>query len=298
MQLLQLRYFLTVAKLQHMSEAALELNISQSSLSRTIYRLEEQVGVQLFNRRGRHIELNEYGKIFQEKISKALQLINEGVNEVNNKANLNRDYINLGIPNSKILPGLINEFYKKRPDIRINQFLLNNMDMEKLLESNKIDLCIIAMQFNSNSIEWTPLFEEELYMIVPKKHRFAKRKEISLAEAANEKFIQFKKGFNFRNITEKLCMKAGFSQNIVFEGEELSAILQLVNEGLGISFWPAYAEEYIDLSNTTRISVVNPICRRTVGIAWNKNNVNTFATDVFKAFALEYLENHIIKKSV
>ena len=70
MQLTQLEYFIVVARLEHMSKAALELEVSQSSLSKTIARLEDDIGVPLFDRRGKSIRLNEYGRIFMRRWKK------------------------------------------------------------------------------------------------------------------------------------------------------------------------------------------------------------------------------------
>ncbi|SEM54818.1 regulatory helix-turn-helix protein, lysR family [Paenibacillus sp. OV219] len=95
MELLQLKYFQTVARLEHMTKAAEELNIAQPSLSQTIARLEEDIGVALFDRKGRAIRLNRFGQVFLERVEHILQSIDESVREVRDMSGMNRGIIKL-----------------------------------------------------------------------------------------------------------------------------------------------------------------------------------------------------------
>src|SRR5690606_25174153 len=99
MELLQLNYFLTVAKHEHMTKAAQELRIAQPALSRTIQRLEEDLGVPLFDRKGRQICLNSFGKAFEAKVKAALHLLEEGRREIEDLSGLKQGRIHLAIMN-------------------------------------------------------------------------------------------------------------------------------------------------------------------------------------------------------
>lgn len=291
MQITQLQYFLTVGRLEHMSKAAMELQISQSSLSKTIRRLEEDIGVPLFDRKGKSIRLNLYGHIFYKKVEKALKDLNDAKEEIQDLANIREDSLTINVMNSKLLPSLFSRFYNKRPNIKIQQFILQDASaLQRLLEGT-LDLMIVPNPIVDHRITWIPLFEEEMFLIVPKNHPFAHRKRISLIEAKDERFICYEKGQSMRITAERLFLEAGFTPNIAFEGDDLSIILQLVNEGAGISFFPKYSFLDAYLDKTSMLRITNPVSFQTVGIAWMKDRKSSFVVNSFRNFAIEFLRN-------
>ncbi|MED2795985.1 LysR family transcriptional regulator, partial [Bacillus wiedmannii] len=119
MELLQLHYFLKVAKLEHMTQAAQELRIAQPALSKTIARLEEDLGVPLFDRQGRKIRLNSFGKAYLKKVEKALMLLEEGRKEVEDLAAMERGRISLATTTHKCFSDVIGTFISLHPDIKL-----------------------------------------------------------------------------------------------------------------------------------------------------------------------------------
>src|SRR6476660_4411538 len=154
MQLTQLQYFLTVARLEHMSKAALELEISQSSLSKTIVRLEDDIGVPLFDRKGKSIRLNEYGQNFFQKVGKILSELQEAKEEIQELANIREDSVSINVMNSKLLPKLFYEFFKKRPNVKVRQYLLPDRLAQQKLIDGEIDLMIVPNPIIDERIEW------------------------------------------------------------------------------------------------------------------------------------------------
>ncbi|WP_445477486.1 LysR family transcriptional regulator [Lysinibacillus irui] len=291
MQLTQIEYFLMVARLEHMSKAALELEISQSSLSKTIARLEEDIGVPLFDRKGKSIRLNEYGRMFYEKAEKALDDLYEAKTEIQELANIREDSVAINVMNSKLLPKLFFNFYKKRPNVKIRQYVLPDKLAQQKLIYGEIDLMIVINPIADRRIEWVPLFTEEIFLVVPKNHPLAVKESVSLIEAKDELFILSETEQNFRATENHLFEKAGFTPQIAFEGEDLSIILQLVNEGKGISFIfkNSFLDQYLDNAKILKIS--DPECFQTVGIAWNKNRKSSFVVNSFRDFAITFLSD-------
>ena len=123
MELLQLKYFQTVAKLEHITKAAEVLQIAQPSLSKTITRLENDLGVPLFDRHNRQIKLNHFGKMFLQRVDKALMELEEGQREVQELAGLKKGSITLASSISKILPELMRGFMSKYPDVHFKQVI-------------------------------------------------------------------------------------------------------------------------------------------------------------------------------
>ncbi|MFL0363873.1 LysR family transcriptional regulator [Bacillus sp. PK3_68] len=294
MQLTQLEYFLVVARFEHMSKAALELEISQSSLSKTIARLEDDIGVPLFDRKGKSIRLNEYGRIFYEKAEKALADLQAAKLEIQELANIREDSVTINVMNSKLLPKLFFDFYKKRPNVKFHQYLLPDKLAQQKLISGEIDLMIVIHPIVDRRIEWVPLFTEEVFLVVPRNHPLAAKESVSLIEAKEELFILSETGQSFRTTENRIFEKAGFTPRIAFEGEDLSVILQLVNEGKGISF--IFKNSFLDvyLDNVKILKISNPDCFQTVGIAWNKERKSSFVVNSFRDFAITFLKEETI----
>lgn len=287
MQLLQLQYFLAVASTEHMSHAALSLNITQSSLSKTIAKLEAELGVPLFDRNGKKIRLNNYGKHYVKEVERALRILQDAHEEILEMADIEDDRVSISVMSSTILPPIIKSFYDRRPNIRIQQSILPDSVAKERLISGEIELCISNTPITGPDIEWLPILKERLDLIVPKNHRLAQFDEIDLLEAKNEHFIGYKSGLDSISMFEKCCLQAGFTPNIVFEGTEMSIVLQLVNEGQGITFYPQYSFLGEQLTNTKIIRLKNIHCYQTVGFAWLKSKKYSYVSKQFRQHMIQ-----------
>lgn len=293
MEFLQLQYFQAVARHEHMTKAAKELNVSQPSLSNSIQRLEKNLGVPLFERQGRNIKLNEYGKTFLQRVEKAFMELEEGQRELTDMAGLEHGVISMAVTLPYVLPTLIKEFLTLYPNVRIIQRQLGSaLEMGNDLESAAIDFCISSTPVTGPDIEWLTLADEELCITVPKNHRFANRESISLIEAADENFISLSSRYNFREITDEFCRQAGFEPKITFELEEVSAIQTLVEMGLGITFTlPLALGTRTKNTEIVQLKISNPLCQRTFGIAWSRKHFLSNAAKQFQKFAVDFFSS-------
>lgn len=298
MQLLQLHYFLTVAKLEHMSHAALHLNISQSSLSKTIARLEDDLGVPLFLRNGKSIQLNSYGKFYAKEVERALRILEDAHETVQEMAEIEEDQVSVSVMNSTILPTVFRSFYERRPNVRIHQSILPDAVAKERLIDGDIDLCISNTPIIGPDIEWLPILKERLDLIVPINHRLAKYDEIDLLEVKDERFIGYKSGLDSVSMYERCCLQAGFTPNIIFEGTEMSIVLQLVDEGQGISFYPQFSFLGNQLSNSKVIRLTNSNCFQMVGFAWLKNRNYSYVAKQFRQHMIQAFTEINNKNSV
>lgn len=301
MELLQLRYFQTTAKLEHITKAAQELNVSQPALSQTISRLEEDLGVPLFNREGRNIYLNDFGKAFLNRVNRIFQELNDGKRELLDLQESLEQSISITIALPYILPHLIVDFLKIYPKIKINQSIANTNEMKILLENSEVDFCFFTEEIHGEEIEWVTLIEEEIFLSVPPNHHLATRTSISLEEVANETFINRTSGYGFRDLTDQFCAQAGFKPYTPIELEEAGAILRLVEMGMGLSFTPELSLLRYSSPNTVEIPITYPVCKRTIGIAWNKNRFLNKSAIVFKEFIIDFFQNEIqiyLKKKI
>jgi DNA-binding transcriptional LysR family regulator len=292
MEFLQLHYFQTVARLEHMTQAAKELNVSQPSLSNSIQRLEKKLGIPLFERQGRHVKLNAFGKTYLRRVEQAFLELKEGEREIKDMAGLDHGVVSLFVSLPYVLPTLLKEFLTLHPHVRVIQRqLASALEMKNDLENAEIDFCISSTPVVGPDIEWLTLVEEELYLTVPKGHRFAARDSIRLIEAANEPFISLSSQTNFREITDGFCRQAGFEPHVAFELEEVSAIQILVEMGLGITFTlPLSLGRRASNPDTVQLKITEPYCHRTFGIAWNRKHYLSQAAIHFREFVIAFFK--------
>lgn len=286
MELLQLHYFRTVARLEHMTKAAQELRIAQPALSKTVARLEEDLGVPLFDRQGRQIRLNAYGRAFLQKAETALALLEEGRREVADLAGQERGRVYLATATLNRLSEPLGAFLARHSDVnfRITQASLE--ETTRLLEEGEIDYGFSAAPIDRPDIRELPLLEEEIYLAVPPGHPLAERASIRLREAANEPFIGYKEEHPFRKMTDAFCREAGFAAHVVCEVDEPGAIRGLVRAGLGVALMPACKKD--EESPLVLLHIEAPDCRRTFRIAWWEKRYLSAAALSFREFVVQY----------
>ncbi|CAG7627196.1 LysR family transcriptional regulator [Paenibacillus allorhizosphaerae] len=286
MELLQLQYFRTVARLEHLTKAAHELRIAQPALSKTISRLEEDLGVQLFDRRARQIRLNAFGKAFLKKTEAALALLEEGRKEVAELAGMEQGSIVLATTTLDRFSAPLGEFVSMHPEIhfRITQASLD--EMGALLDNGDIDFMISAMPPQRPGIRMVPLLSEEVFLAVPPRHRFAQRDSISLKEAADDPFIDYKEGHPFRQMNDRFRRDAGMTPRIVCEVDEPAAIGSLVRAGLGVAFVGACKSD--QATPLIKLPIEDPGYRRTFQLAWDEGRYMSKAAHKFREFLMNY----------
>lgn len=292
MEFLQLKYFQAVAHYEHMTKAARALNVSQPSLSNAIARLEKNLGFPLFVREGRQIRLNAFGKAFLRRVERAFIELDEGERELKDMAGMETGTISLAITFPNILPMLLKAFLTKYPKVRVMQHqAFSNLEMRHQLQNAEIDFCIATAPVTGPEIEWLPLVDEEIFLSVPYGHRLADRKTIRLCEAADEPFIAMAGQYEFRKITDDFCRQAGFEPKIAFELEEASAVQTLVELGLGVTFTPVLTLKGQPRPASVQLKIEDPICRRTIGLAWHKTHFISQAAARLREFSIEYLSS-------
>ncbi|GGA40171.1 LysR family transcriptional regulator [Paenibacillus physcomitrellae] len=294
MDFLQLQYFQTVARLEHMTKAAETLSIAQPSLSKSISRLEEELGVRLFDREGRTIKLNSMGKAFLQRVDRVFMELNEGRQEVQQLAGLQEGSITLAVTISKILPELLGSFLSEYPKVHLRQVMEPAVRIKQQLESGEIDFCITSLPIEGDHLIWEPLMTEEIFLLVPQDHPLSFRSSISLSEVREDRFISLNSGYGFRRLTDEFCRKAGFMPNTAFEGDEPAVIGSLVNKGLGVAFVPAMSVADIVLHSTSRLRISSPECRRTIGLVYSDRTYKSMAAQRFHVYCREYFKQLFI----
>ena len=213
MELLQLKYFQTVAFTEHISKAAQQLKIAQPSLSLTIKRLEDELGTKLFIRQGRNIKLSSSGKIFLKHVNNIFTEIENAKMEIQSQDEEKIRTIKISISNPRFLTGLISEYISRFPNTKIQQGIGLKSGILKGLKKGDLDLGIAGPPIVDEEIESFVLIDEDVVLVLPSNHRLVGKSEIALSEVANEPFIALANNEEYKSFTTNLCEKAGFYPN-------------------------------------------------------------------------------------
>lgn len=147
MELRQLQYFVKVARKQHVTQAAEELHVAQSAVSRQIHQLEEELGVQLFIQKGRNLQLTSVGRLFLDRVESILADLERAKSEIHEFLNPEAGEIRIGFPHSLgiyLLPTVVAEFRKDHPNVkfRLRQGTYNSLIRDVM--KGEIDLAFIS----------------------------------------------------------------------------------------------------------------------------------------------------------
>jgi DNA-binding transcriptional LysR family regulator len=288
----RLRQFVVVAREEHLTRAAELLGVPQPTLSRSIARLEADLGVPLFTRPGRSIKLTRYGRDLLEAAERTVATLTGTLERLAGEAHPERGRVALGFLHTlggEAVPRLLKDFRARHPLIRFALVQDGGQRLLARLRDGEIDLCLTAPLPQAGDIRARRLDEQRIELFVPLDHPFAGRRRdgIPLAEAAGEDFIVMERGYGLRAITDDLFRAAAFEPRVTFEGEEVDTARGLVGAGLGLSLLPATASSLADPS-VVAVPVTAPRAARTVGIAWADDRPLTSPAAAFRDFALTY----------
>ncbi len=248
----QLTYFCVTAKYEHMGKAAAELGLSNSALSRSIARLEARCGAELFDRVGRGLRLNAYGRVLLNRVDRALAELDSAEREIQALAQAGQPSITLGFVPSlgiRAVPELVMQFTRSHPNALFDLRPGSTSMLHDQLLRGAIDLFIGGQRPFDPAIEWRPLWREQLVALVAPDHPFAAHTQVEFGDVAREPLITFKSGQTLRRMVEDLGRTAGFTPNIVCESDEVSTLIGLARAGFGVALVPE------SLARTTRQAV-------------------------------------------
>ncbi|MGW1790579.1 LysR family transcriptional regulator [Streptomyces tubercidicus] len=288
MDLLSLRYFRAVARREHISRAAEELRVAQPSVSRTIARLEAELGVKLFDRHGRAIRLNRYGAAFLTRVERALDELDDARREMADAAGLDDGAVTVATETLLPLTELLAGFRAAHPGVTVRCLLSTPEVMRDQLRSREVDFCIASQPLSGPGLGAVRLLHEEVLLVVPVGHPLAVRERVTVAELAEEPFITTGAGHWQRTLLDRLFTGIGRRPVISCEGDEPGATHFLVAAGLGIGLIPALARAELPHVPLAWLHVDSPDCVRTLSLVRREDSYLSTAAARFRDMAVAH----------
>jgi len=284
MDLLQLQYFLKLASIQHVSKTAELLHISQPSLSATIRKLETELGVPLFIRKGRSITLSPYGEAYKSFVEDAFLALENGKHTLDSMQQTDSGTLNLGMLSPYVWTEVFQEFAQQHPDIQVNRFSAEGFQYVDRLLDGTIDLYLGGLngidQLSAAKLQYHTLYEDDMVILVPNSHPLAREKVIDLRQCRDEGFINLEASTNLQQFTDSLFAQAGVTPRVIMVCD-YTLRDHMVADGHGISVTTRLSARKTDTGNVTYIPITYPAEKRKLGLVWRKNRVFSHAMQQF-----------------
>ncbi|MCW5797349.1 MAG: HTH-type transcriptional regulator CynR [Nitrospira sp.] len=280
MEFRHLRYFLAVADALHFTKAAEGLPVSQPALSAQIKQLEEEVGVPLFDRVGRSVQLTRAGSIFREHARRALREMELAQVAIAEEEGLQRGTLTVGVVqtvNAYLVPDIVGRFSTLHPQVSLKLDELSGPDIEAGVKSGLLELGIGFVPAGSDRLETQALFEEDFVLITSPRHHFAARRHLPLASLADEPLVLLPNIFCTRRLLNASFEQAGILPKVTVEMNSIEGILATVKIGKLATVLPRLSLGLQSNEGLRGIPLKNPTPRRGLGLLWRKGGYRSGA---------------------
>ncbi len=285
MELLQLKYFCYAAECESFSLTAKHFRVPSSGISQTIKRLEEELKTPLFTRKANKIIINEQGKIFYNKIKKALDSIDEAKLEISDFNSYIKGEIKILIlSNRRIVTGAIEKFRAEYKDV---SFVINHSSYADITDFD----IVVADEEMADGFEKHIILTEDIVIAMNSKNPLLKKEKITPKDLKKEKYITMSEGSSICNKTRFICGKMGFEPNIVIQTDDPFYVRKYVELNMGIAFVPELTWQGM-FSDKISFKKIGKYKRNTC-IFFNKNKYVSKAVCLFAETLSDYIKEKV-----
>lgn len=275
MNLNELRYAVAVARMRNFRRAAEQCFVTQPALSLAIQKLEDELGVQLFERSRTEVTLTPIGARIVEQAQRVLEeagripeIARQGQDQLSGTLRLGAIYTVAPY----LLPELIPVLLRKAPNmpLEVEENLTSQLDI--LLRNGAIDVAIVALPFDAPNVATLALYDEPFAVAVPIGHAWARRTAIRADELSGEKVLMLASGHCFSNQVVEACPELHKQGREALQGNSLETIRNMVASGLGITVLPASADAARYRSPLLKVIPFKaPPPSRRIALAWRRS---------------------------
>lgn len=284
MELLQLRYFLAAAESEHMTNTAKLLHIAQPALTQSIHRLEQELGVSLFERAGRGIRLSPAGAYVRDRVKPAMETLENVARDVQLFQQGEQGVVRVGVhAASGVAIDGIAAYSELNPHV---SFEITQDERERHRDVIVTTITPRGSSTVENAVEKTP-FSERIGIAVPAGSALGDT--ASLADFANERFIALAGSRRFREVCDTFCARRAFTPHIAFESDNPLVVKKMIGLGLGVGFWPDHSWGDLDPKSCRLVHLQEPEFTRDVIVAKTSRCTPDSEAQRFYDFLLDYV---------
>lgn len=284
MELLQLRYFLAVAESEHMTNTAKLLHIAQPALTQSIHRLEQELGVSLFERAGRGIRLSPAGAYVRDRVKPAMETLENVARDVQLFQQGEQGVVRVGVhAASGVAIDGIAAYSELNPHV---SFEITQDERERHRDVIVTTITPRGSSTVENAVEKTP-FSERIGIAVPAGSALGET--VSLFDFASERFIALAGSRRFREVCDTFCARRAFTPHIAFESDNPLVVKKMIGLGLGVGFWPDHSWGDLDPKSCRLVHLQEAEFTRDVIVAKTSRCTPDSEAQRFYEFLLDYV---------
>lgn len=287
MDIHHLIYFMEVARHRNFTKAAQALHVSQPSISKMIKVLEEELGVPLFARTTRQIELTDAGRAVLREAQQIVYSFQNLKSELSDVMQLKTGNILFGLPpmvGASFFPRIIGHFNNMYPGITIKLIEVGSRQVETGIDDGSLDIGVVALPVKENSFEMFSFVKEPMMVITPPDHPLASKSKVSLIEIKDEPLAFYREDFSLHDTILDRCNERGFYPKIICESGQWDFIAEMVAANLGVALLPTTICRELDPARITSIPLVDPAIYWDLAIIWKKDKYIPFAAKEWLKF--------------
>ncbi|MDR8394479.1 transcriptional regulator CynR [Aliifodinibius sp. S!AR15-10] len=285
MELRQLKYLLSIAEEGTFTAAADKLFISQSALSQQVKRMEEELGVPLFDRSRNRLQFTEAGELLHQRAKRIVKEVDEAKQAIDELEQLYRGTLKIGVVqtvNAYLIPHVVSSFSSQYPDVGLKLEELSAPQVEKKLHEHELDLGISFHPADYPELGFNGLFDEELLLIINGQHSLTDKEVIDVAELDRQKLILLSEGYCTRRIWDRCAMEAGIEPDVAIEMNTIGGLLSaLEGNSTAGTILPALTMKMKAAEQLKSVRIKNPTPKRTVGLLWRNGGYRSKAARKF-----------------
>ena len=289
MNLQQLYYFRKLAEVQHYTEAAKALYITQPSLSDSIASLEHELSVSLFQKKGRGVQLTKYGQEFYEYVNQALGILEHGIAAVREKSDSVTGTIDIGcIPTllGDFLPNALDLYHEKCPQVSFNIFHEKSIPVAEGVSAGTYDIGLCSMVENKDDLVFVPITYQELVVIVRNDHPLAVHDSIELTALKGYMLSTYRDTIPIGKTIRKILKEKGMEA--VYSYDDEISIAGRINHSskTAIVADTPFLKQFDNLKKIHLTDV--PKDTRMLYLVYSKKNFITAAVEAFANFMVAH----------
>ncbi len=299
MDLHYLEIFNTIAKYESYKKASDILHISQPALSVQIKRLEDQIGLKLFNKIGNHVQLSENGIMLQEYTQRIFNIVDELNENISDQKNFIGGTLNIGgsnTPGTYILPEVIGAFKKEYPGIKINLHIGNTAEISHLINNGTLDIAVNGGSCAYGSCIYVEqLFEDRLILAASLQNELLKATTVTKEDLSGMSFVVHKTDSQLFTYYQKFIEEIDIPENISMYLGNIDAIKRAVESNLGISLIPYVAVKFeLQYGIIKELKISDHEFNYSYSLIYNKNKSLSATSNKFTEFLRAYMSTNKI----
>ena len=273
MNLRTLRAFVEVVRQGGFSQAAQVVSLTQSTVSKAVKSLEDELGTPLFNRAGHKVELTAAGEIAYRRALVLLSERSDMLAEINELLDLKRGRLRIGLPpvGCGVLFAAMFATYRKRyPQVDIELIEHGSKRLQECLEAGEVDLAALLIPMDE-AFDYQAVRNEPLIVVLPAGHALSRRKRVDFTDLADSPFILFEAGFALNAKIMAACERKGVVPRVTARSGQIDFIVDLVAADLGVAFLPRMLAHKHQHAGIALVPLDEPHTDWHIALAWRAN---------------------------